>query len=263
MAMTCKLCGTEIKENETVCSLCGTAVENTSATVEEKPAPAVEETPAPVVEEVKPAPVAPAAPAVAEVKPAPVVIQKKETPKFVCSGCGKEYPAGTKFCAECGGKVEEMKPAAPVVFACTGCGKEYPAGTKFCAECGGKVEEVKPAAPVVFACVGCGKEYPEGIKFCSECGGKVAAKGVVVKAEKETVSSIDSTLYNIYLQDCGNNKIAVIKEIRRVTGSGLKEAKDLAESLPACLKKGCSAEEAEEIKKQLEASGASVKIAEN
>ena len=181
MAMTCKLCGTEIKENETVCSLCGTAVENTSATVEEKPAPAVEKTSAPVVET--------SAPAVEEVKPEPVAAAPAAESKFVCSGCGKEYPAGTKFCAECGGKIEEKKPVivqkeeAPK-FVCSGCGKEYPAGTKFCAECGGKVEEVKPVAPVVFACTGCGKEYPAGTKFCSECGGKVAEKSAAQPVKK-------------------------------------------------------------------------------
>ena len=241
--MTCKLCGTEIKENETACSLCGTAVENTSTT-EETSAPVVE-TPTPAVEEIKTESVS-AAPAAES--------------KFVCSGCGKEYPAGTKFCSECGGKVEEVKPAAPVVFACTGCGKEYPAGTKFCSECGGKVEEVKPVAPVVFACTGCGKEYPAGTKFCSECGGKVTAKGESEKEKSETVSFEGSTLYNIYLLDCGNNNIAVIKEIRRVTGCALSDAYTLADSTPFCLKEGCSAKEVEAIKKQFDACGAVVKI---
>ena len=122
MSITCQLCGTEIKDNENVCPLCGTAVENTSA---------------PVVEEVKPAPVAPAPPAVEEAKPAPVAVTPApamEESKFVCTGCGKEYPNGGKFCSECGGKIEEKKPVivqkdeAPK-FVCTGCGKEYPAGT--------------------------------------------------------------------------------------------------------------------------------------
>ena len=83
---------------------------------------------------------------------------------------------------------------------------------------------------------------------------------IVDKEEKETVSSVDSALYDIYLQACGNNNIAVIKEIRSITGRGLKEAKDLAESLPACLKKGCPAEETDAIKKQFDACGAVVKI---
>ena len=143
MAITCSFCGTEIQDNENVFPFCGTAMENASAPVVEevKPAPEVieENKPAPVVEEVKPTPVA--------VTPAPAM----EESKFVCTGCGKEYPAGTKFCAECGGKVEEKKPVAvkgeiAPKFACTGCGKEYPAGTKFCSECGGKIKE-KSAAP--------------------------------------------------------------------------------------------------------------------
>ena len=220
MSLNCSFCGAEIKENETTCSLCGIAVEKPSAPVVETPAPTVKEvkpepvmppvveTPAPVVAEIKPDPVAPAAPAIEESKfvcsgcgkeypnggkfcaecggkieeKKPVIVQKDEAPKFVCSGCGKEYPAGTKFCAECGGKVEEVKPAAPVVFACSGCGKEYPAGTKFCAECGSKVEEVKPAAPIVFACTFCGKKYPSGTKFCALCGSKVEEKNASKKS---------------------------------------------------------------------------------
>ena len=181
MSITCSICGVEINDGENKCSFCGTAVENTSATVEEKPAPAVEKTSAPVVET--------PAPTVEEVKPESVAAVPAAESKFVCSGCGKEYPNGGKFCAECGGKIEEKKPVvvqkeeAPK-FVCSGCGKEYPAGTKFCAECGGKVEEVKPVAPVVFACTGCGKEYPAGTKFCSECGGKVAEKSAAQPVKK-------------------------------------------------------------------------------
>ena len=151
MAMTCKLCGTEIKENETVCSLCGTAVENTSA-------PAVQETPAPAVEEAKPAPVAPATPAVEEVKPVPVApaAPAVEESKFVCSGCGKEYPNGGKFCTECGGKINFVEPKISG-YICSQCGKVYEKEQKFCTECGGKInisggevkkQEDKIAAPV-------------------------------------------------------------------------------------------------------------------
>ena len=174
MSITCSICGVEINDGENKCSFCGTAVENTSATVEEKPAPAVEKTSAPVVET--------PAPTVEEVKPESVATVPAAESKFVCSGCGKEYPAGTKFCSECGGKIEEKKPVivqkeeAPK-FVCTGCGKEYPAGTKFCSECGGIVAEKSAAQPVKkIVCTKCGKEYPDGGKFCSECGGKIEEK---------------------------------------------------------------------------------------
>ena len=100
---------------------------------------------------------------------------------FICTGCQKKYEVQTKFCAECGGKVEEeVQP----VYACSGCGKEYPAGSKFCTECGGKITEKVQEITVTetkFICSGCQKEYPAGSKFCTECGGKIEAQEIVVK----------------------------------------------------------------------------------
>ena len=58
----------------------------------------------------------------------------------------------------------------------------------------------------------------------------------------------------------GENKIAVIKAVRTISGLGLKEAKDLVEAAPKTLKESVSKEEAEEMKKQLEESGASVEL---
>ena len=58
---------------------------------------------------------------------------------FICTGCQKKYENQTKFCSECGGKVEEKIETAPPVYACSQCGKEYDGTTKFCNECGGKV----------------------------------------------------------------------------------------------------------------------------
>ena len=58
----------------------------------------------------------------------------------------------------------------------------------------------------------------------------------------------------------GSSKIQVIKELRAITGAGLKEAKELADSAPKTVKEGASKEEAEEIKKKLEDAGASVEV---
>ena len=68
------------------------------------------------------------------------------------------------------------------------------------------------------------------------------------------------TEFDIVLKNAGGNKIAVIKEVRAITGLGLKEAKDLVESAPANLKEGISKEEAEALKKELEEAGAKVEI---
>ena len=66
--------------------------------------------------------------------------------------------------------------------------------------------------------------------------------------------------FEIMLSEAGSNKIAVIKEVRTITGLGLKEAKDLVEGAPKSLKKGVAKAEAEEIKKSLEAAGAKVEL---
>lgn len=66
--------------------------------------------------------------------------------------------------------------------------------------------------------------------------------------------------FDVVLKAAGGNKIAVIKEVRGITGLGLKEAKDLVEGAPKPLKEGVKKDEAEEIKKKLEEAGAEVEL---
>jgi large subunit ribosomal protein L7/L12 len=68
------------------------------------------------------------------------------------------------------------------------------------------------------------------------------------------------TTFDVILKEMGANKIGVIKEVRAVTTLGLKEAKDLVEGAPKTVKEGATKEEAEEIKKKLEAAGAKVEL---
>ena len=70
----------------------------------------------------------------------------------------------------------------------------------------------------------------------------------------------EQTSFDVILAGAGANKIQVIKEIRTITSLGLKEAKDLVESTPKPVKTGLKKEEAEEIKKKLEAAGATVQL---
>ena len=70
----------------------------------------------------------------------------------------------------------------------------------------------------------------------------------------------EKTTYDVILKEAGANKIGVIKEVRAVTTLGLKEAKDLVEGAPKTMKEGVAKEEAEEIKKKLEAAGAKVEL---
>ena len=70
----------------------------------------------------------------------------------------------------------------------------------------------------------------------------------------------EKTEFDLELTEAGSNKIAVIKEVRTITGLGLKEAKDLVEGAPKPLKQGVKKEEAEEMKKALEAAGAKVTL---
>ena len=80
-----------------------------------------------------------------------------------------------------------------------------------------------------------------------------AASGGEAAAEEKTE-------FDIVLAEAGSNKIAVIKEVRTITGLGLKEAKDLVEGAPKPLKQGVAKAEAEEMKKSLEAAGAKVEL---
>ena len=68
------------------------------------------------------------------------------------------------------------------------------------------------------------------------------------------------TEFSVILKAAGANKIGVIKEVRAITGLGLKEAKDLVEGAPKAVKEGASKADAEEIKKKLEAAGAKVEL---
>ena len=70
----------------------------------------------------------------------------------------------------------------------------------------------------------------------------------------------EQTEFTVVLQGAGEKKIQVIKEIRAITNLGLKEAKDLVEGAPGTVKEGVSKQEAEEIKKKLEAQGAAVEL---
>ncbi len=82
-----------------------------------------------------------------------------------------------------------------------------------------------------------------------------AAGGAAAAAPAE-----EKTEFTVILAASGEKKINVIKEVRAITGLGLKEAKDLVEGAPKTLKEGASKAEAEEIKKKLSAEGATVEI---
>lgn len=86
----------------------------------------------------------------------------------------------------------------------------------------------------------------------------MAGPAAVAQAPKEEEE--EKTEFDVVLTGFGENKIQVIKEIRTITALGLKEAKELVEGVPQPVKKGVSKEEAQEIKKKLEASGATVEI---
>ena len=71
---------------------------------------------------------------------------------------------------------------------------------------------------------------------------------------------VEEAEVSVILDNCGANKINVLKEVRTITGLGLKEAKDLVDSAPKAIKEGLKKEEAQEIKAKLEAAGATVSI---
>lgn len=107
-------------------------------------------------------------------------------------------------------------------------------------------------------------EVADLVKDLEEKWGVSAAAPVAVAAgpagaaAEEAVEEKDE--FDVILKAHGSNKIATIKEVRALTGLGLKEAKELVESAPKPVKEGASKDEAEEIKKKLEAAGAEVEV---
>jgi len=106
-------------------------------------------------------------------------------------------------------------------------------------------------------------EAAELSKLLEEKWGVSAAAPVAVAAPaaggSETAAE-EKSEFDLVLTEFGSNKIAVIKEVRTITGLGLKEAKDLVEGAPKPLKQGIAKAEAEEMKKSLEAAGAKVEL---
>ncbi|MFC1762046.1 50S ribosomal protein L7/L12 [Planctomycetota bacterium] len=88
-------------------------------------------------------------------------------------------------------------------------------------------------------------------------GGAVMVAGPAAGAE----AAEEKTSFDVVLKAFGDKKIQVIKEVRAMTGLGLKEAKDLVESAPKPVKEGVTKEEGEELKKKLEEAGATVELA--
>lgn len=87
-----------------------------------------------------------------------------------------------------------------------------------------------------------------------------AAVAAAPAAANDAGGAEEKSDFNVVLESAGGNKIAVIKEIRAITGLGLKEAKEMAESAGATVKEAAPKEEAEEIKGKLEAAGATVAL---
>ena len=106
-------------------------------------------------------------------------------------------------------------------------------------------------------------EAAELVKAMEEKFGVSAAAPVAVAAAAPAAGAATEdapTEVNVVLASAGANKIAVLKEVRAITGLGLKEAKDLVDAAPKAIKEGVKKEEAEEIKKKLEAAGATIEL---
>ena len=88
----------------------------------------------------------------------------------------------------------------------------------------------------------------------------VSAAAVAVAAGPAAAAAEEQSEFNVELTSFGANKVAVIKAVRVITGLGLKEAKDMVEGAPSVLKEAVSKEEAEELKKKLEETGATITI---
>jgi large subunit ribosomal protein L7/L12 len=101
----------------------------------------------------------------------------------------------------------------------------------------------------------------EVVELISAMEEKFGVSAAVMAGPAAAVEAVEEkTEFDVVLTAAGANKVAVIKAVRGATGLGLKEAKDLVEAAPANLKEGVSKDEAEALKKELEAAGAAVEI---
>ena len=108
-------------------------------------------------------------------------------------------------------------------------------------------------------------ELSKLVKTLEERLGVSAAAPVAVAAAPAAAGAAapaaeEKTEFDVVLASFGDNKVAVIKEVRAITGLGLKEAKDLVEGAPKALKEGVAKDEAEKIKAALEAAGAKIEV---
>jgi large subunit ribosomal protein L7/L12 len=104
-------------------------------------------------------------------------------------------------------------------------------------------------------------EAAELAKLLEEKWGVSAAAAVAVAAPAAAAAAVEEkTEFTVMLMAAGDKKIEVIKEVRALTGLGLKEAKDLVEGAPKAVKEGVSKDEAEKVKAQLEKAGAKVEL---
>jgi len=104
-------------------------------------------------------------------------------------------------------------------------------------------------------------EAAELSKKLEDHWGVSGSTSVVVDSTSNTdIKEDEKNEFNVLLKDIGSKKISVIKEVRSITGLGLKEAKDLVESAPKIVKESLGKSEAEEVKSKLEAVGATVEL---
>ena len=104
------------------------------------------------------------------------------------------------------------------------------------------------------------KELEEKWGVSAAAPAAVAVAAPAVGGDAGGAAAEEKTEFDVVLTEFGGNKIAVIKEVRGITGLGLKEAKELVEGAPKPVKEGVSKDEAEEISKKLEAAGAKAEI---
>lgn len=104
------------------------------------------------------------------------------------------------------------------------------------------------------------KKLEEGWGVSAAAAAPAMAMAMPAAAGAEAAPAEEKTEFDVVLEDAGDKKINVIKEVRAITGLGLKEAKDLVEGAPKAVKEAASKDEAESIKKKLEEAGAKVSL---
>lgn len=162
-------------------------------------------------------------------------------PTIMCANCNTSVPEGTKFCTECGAKMEEMSTSVQIT-TCPKCFIDVEPGLRFCTECGTNIEQISPIVQMT-TCPKCFTDVEPGLRFCTECGEKIGNtstnQATCPKCYTETQPGLR------FCTECGTSleikpesKNNISEELKKFTGKHGKSLPPRDETVDSVVKSG-------------------------